>query len=670
MKKRFGRASVLYIRLAAVSAVLLCASGALNIRFSRFFGIAEFIFGIFIFSLTLILENRSRKKSEEYIESVAVKIAGNIPANAMTSLPLPAAVTRADGVIQWYNSEFSRMLNDTELHGAVFGKVFADVKWGDVLRNGDTVIEGVNVNDRQYDIISKIIKNKPRKNAAKSEEYSVYIYFKDKTGENAAVAAYENEKTDVAVISIDNYDEIFGKLDDMEGQKETGAINSIINDWASKSNAVLKKIDNDRYYMFFEHHCLKMYKESGFDIIEKIRKTGDEAKLPISATIGIGAGGSLKNNELAARSALDMAQGRGGDQVGINEDNKYSFFGSRNIEYEKNSRVKTRAVAEALKKYIINSDYVFLMGHKNPDYDCFGAAIGLQSAVRALGKVPYIVIGEHTESIRKLYKEISEMPEYRGMFIDEEEALQKRTDSSLVIVLDTHRPSMVQSIKLADRSKKVVLIDHHRRSTEFIANCSLIYQEPYASSTCEMVTEMIEYMSTASSITAKEVECLYTGILLDTKNFLVKTGVRTFEAASYLRRMGLNTFEVKKLFNVDKDEYDRRAEIVRTAVEAAPNFAVAYTENDWPNIRVIASQAADDLLNLNSIKASFVVFPDEGRTCISARALSDINVHTIMESLGGGGHATVAAAQLKDVSVSGAIDMLKKAIAEYLKTEK
>ncbi|MCD8390982.1 MAG: DHH family phosphoesterase [Firmicutes bacterium] len=671
MKKRYGRITSLYIWLVEAAAALLILCGVANIISSHFLGIAQVVFGVLILAAAIIIEKIRAKKAEEYISDVVPKTSGDISVNAVTSLPMPLAVTHADGVIQWYNTRFSQMLdNDTDFHGTVFAKVFPSVKWGDVLRTRDGIIKDVKIGGRQYDVISRVVKNRPVKNSVKEDEYSIYIYFEDKTLENKAIADYENKKTDVAVICLDNYDEIFRKLDDMEEQRENGKINSIINDWASKSNAVLKKIDNDRYYIFFEHSYLQMYKDSGFDIIEKIRKTGDETKLPISASIGVGTGNDLKNNEIAARSALDLAQSRGGDQVGINDNNQYSFFGGRNVEYEKSSRVKTRAVAEAIKKYIAGSDAVFLLGHKNPDYDCFGAAMGLQSAVRALGKTPYIVIGDHTESIRKLYKEISEMPEYKGMFIDEDDALQKQTDASLVIVLDTHKPSMVQSLRLVERSKKVVLIDHHRRSTDIIDNSSLIYQEPYASSTCEMVTEIIEYMSTASSITAKEVECLYTGILLDTKNFLVKTGVRTFEAASYLRRMGLNTFDVKKLFNVDKDEYDRRAEIVRTATEAAPNFAVAYTKNDWPNIRVIASQAADDLLNINSVRASFVVYPDEGKACISARSLSDVNVHLIMESLGGGGHATVAAAQIKDTSVDDAVERLKKAIAEYLENNK
>ena len=423
--------------------------------------------------------------------------------------------------------------------------------------------------------------------------------------------------------------------------------------------------------MFFEHRYLSGYIKDKFDILEQVRKIGEEVKRPMSLSIGIGTGASIDENEQSARYALDMAQGRGGDQVGIKDDTQYSFYGGKTREYEKSTRVKTRAVAMALRDYFTGADSVIFVGHKNADYDCFGAAMGLQRAARTLGSKPYIIYDDSTASaVAKLHGELAEMDEYRGMFISEDAALDLMTDLTLVVVLDTHRPTMLQSERVVERAAKVVLIDHHRRATEFINNCSLIYHEPYASSTCEMATEILQYMSLGSAVTAKEAECLYTGIVLDTKNFLIKTGVRTFEAASYLRRLGLNTFDVKKLFNVDKDEYDKRAEIVRTAFEIAPNIAIAHTSQNWQNIRVIASQAADDMLNINNIRASFVVYPDNGRTCVSARSLNGINVHVIMESLGGGGHSTVAGAQRSDVTIYQMIELIKKAVKDYLDREK
>ena len=306
------------------------------------------------------------------------------------------------------------------------------------------------------------------------------------------------------------------------------------------------------------------------------------------------------------------------------------------------------------------------MGHSGADYDCFGAAMGLQRAVRTMNKTPYILYDNNSPAIRELYDELRNVPEYKGMFISAEEALQELTPNTLVVILDTHRPSMLPCPQLVQRAAKTVLIDHHRRSTDFINPCSLIYHEPYASSACEMATELLEYMNIGSSLTNKEAECLYTGILMDTKNFLVKTGVRTFDAASYLRRLGLNTIDIKKLFNVSKADYDHRADIVKTSKVIAPHIAVAHCYGKIPNIRVVASQAADEMLNIGDTYASIVVYPLEGSVGISARSLGDVNVQLIMEKLGGGGHSTVAGAQIKDKNVDMVVDDVINAVIEYL----
>ena len=670
MKRKFGRASRSYLKLAVFTAavLILCAGANIFLDYPYEIAALEAAAALIVLCVSAYGENKRKNDAEKYIRSVT-KSAGNIPSNALENLPLPMVVARADGTIRWYNERFSLLFEEREMRDAELDSILQGIKWGDLLRcdNGRRHIE---IGGRLYELVSRLIKDKSAKNTTDEDEHSVYIYLIDKTEELEAVTAYENEKTDVAVICVDNYDEIFRRMNDSEEQQVEAGLRRIINEWAAQSCAVLKKIDRDRYYMFFEHRYLAGYIENKFDILDKVRKTGEEVKRPVSLTIGIGTGESITENEQAARYALDMAQGRGGDQVGIKDNTQYTFYGAKTREYEKSTRVKTRAVAMALRDYFSSADSVIFIGHKNADYDCYGAAMGLQRAVRTLGSKPYIIYDEYTSSaIEKLHRENEEIDEYRGMFVSEDMALDIMTDSTVVVVLDTHRPTMLQSERVVNRAAKVVLIDHHRRATEFINNCSLVYHEPYASSTCEMAAEILQYMSLGSAVTAKEAECLYTGIVLDTKNFLIKTGVRTFEAASYLRRLGLNTFDVKKLFNVDKDEYDKRSEIVRTAVEVVPGIAVAHTSNHWHNIRVIASQAADDMLNLSNIRASFVVYPDNGRTCVSARSLNDINVHVIMEALGGGGHSTVAGAQISDTTTYQVIEMIKKAVKDYLKKE-
>lgn len=669
MKKKFGRASRSYISLAVIVSAMLFLLGIanINLRQGRIIGVAEILLGIAVICIALIFERRRRNGAEGYIKS-AIKNGVNIT-NSINSLPMPLVIANADGSVRLYNDRFSELFSNMSMYGAVLDTILPDIKWGEILRSGEGLNKRIVIHNRQYDLISRII-NENVKGGADAEEHLVYIYLVDRTEELAAIKSYEDERTDVAVICIDNYDELFQRMNNTEEQEVSAELKKAITAFAGESNAVLKKLDRDRYYMFFEHRYLGNYIDKKFVILENVRKIGESVKQPVSVSIGIGTGNNLSDNEQAARMALDMAQGRGGDQVGLKDDTQYKFFGGKSKEYEKSTRVKTRAVATALKDYILGADNVIFAGHKNADYDCFGAAMGLQRAVRELGKTPYIIHNPNSPAIEKLYSELTEVPEYKGMFVDVQAALEKMTELTLVIVLDTHRPIMLETEEIVNRASKVVLIDHHRRSTEFINNCSLIYHEPYASSTCEMVTEILQYMSIGSAVTAGEAECLYTGILLDTKNFLVKTGVRTFEAASYLRRLGLNTFDVKKLFNVDKDEYDRRAEIIRTAIEVVPNFAVAYTYDEFPNIRVIAAQAADEMLNINSVKASFVVYSDEGRTCVSARALNDVNVHLIMEALGGGGHATVAGVQRDDVMLDEMIELLRGAITDYLEANK
>lgn len=498
---------------------------------------------------------------------------------------------------------------------------------------------------------------------------SVYIYLIDRTNEVELKKRYNNEKTDIAIINIDNYDDVLQRVNDNEQQHIISQIRRCVNEWAQVSNALVKNTDRDRYYMFFEHKYLSKYVSEKFDILYKVRKVGEDIKLPVSISIGIGVGGSLAENDSYARSALDMALGRGGDQVSIKDDTQYKFYGSKARDYEKSTRVKTRAFAVALKDFMRNSDKVIFMGHAGADYDSFGAAIGLQRAVRTLGKKPYIVYDNNSPAIKLLYDELKGISEYKGMFISPDDSLEILTDNTLVVVLDTHRPSMLPCPALTEKASKVVLIDHHRRSTEFLSHCSLMYHEPYASSTCEMSTELLEYMDFGSSLTNVEAECLYTGILMDTKNFMLKTGVRTFEAASYLRRLGLNTTDIKKLFNVKKEDYDHRAEIVRTMQMVVPHIAVAKCYNKYQNMRVIASQAADEMLNIGDTQASIVLYPQDNGVGISARSLGDINVQIIMEYLGGGGHSTVAGAYVKDKTIDTVYNETVDAVNKYINND-
>ena len=666
MRKYYGQITKSYTKAAVISALLLIIGAVLFfVTKNEIVILLEAVSGAGIFGTVLLLNRRRRESVNNFLAMMA-KNSNSVSSNVMGSVPIPVVVTHIDGSVFWYNEKFSELFSNKDLFGISVETIIYDLKWSDVLKSASFYEKQVKVGENKYSLLAHTIQNKTS-GISDEDKVSVYIYLIDMTAETELREMYENDKTDIAIINIDNYDDVLQRVNDNDQQHIISQIRRCVNEWGEEGSALVKSVDRDRYYVFFEHRYLSDYIEKKFDILYRVRKVGEEIKLPVSISIGIGVGKTLAETDSYARSALDMALGRGGDQVSIKDETQFSFYGSKARDYEKSTRVKTRAFASALKDFIKSSDKVIFMGHSNADYDSFGAAMGLQRAVRTMGKKPYIIYDNNSPAIGKLFDELHTVQEYKGMYVSGENALELLTPDTLLVVLDTHRPSMLPCPQLAERAAKVVLIDHHRRSTDFINPCSLIYHEPYASSTCEMATELLEYMNLSSSLTTTEAECLYTGILMDTKNFIVKTGVRTFEAASHLKRLGLNTIDIKNLFNVNKDEYDRRADIVRTADMVAPKIAVAKTYQKLPNIRVVASQAADEMLNIADTHASIVVYPIDNNVGISARSLGDINVQLIMEYLGGGGHSTVAGAQVKDKNVDMVVDEVTEAVSKYLK---
>lgn len=649
-----------------LSILILLAAGVVNyVRYSNaVLAFSEITTGIILAIYCVIIKKRHSKDFAEYVKLVTTRNS-TMANDAISRLPLATVILRIDGRIMWYNDLFSEMFGGCELYEVALSNLMPEVKWSEILKASDSIKMSAVHDGAFYDVFGNIIMSKNVVDEKGQPIYSVILYFFDKTKAEKLKIKYENEKTDIAIINIDNYDDIFQKMDDDIYQKTITAISRSVSTWVAQSKGVMKKTERDRYIVFFEHGYLKDYIKTKFDLLEKIRAIGEEIKIPITVSIGVGTGGHLPENEGFARAAIDMALGRGGDQAAVKDSTQYSFYGGNTKDYEKSTRVKTRAFAVALKDFITHADKVIFMGHANADYDSFGAAVGLQRVVRSQGKKPYIIY-DNSPAIAPLAEEVKKNPEYEGMLINNITASEILTPETLLVILDTHRPSMLPFAELLNRANKVVLIDHHRRSTEFVENSSLTYHEPYASSACEMATEIMQYIDDSRSMTSFEAMALYLGILMDTKNFLTKTGVRTFEAASYLKRYGLDIAKVKRMFNIEKDEYMRKIDIVKTTQLYNGNTAIAVGNANMPNIRVIASQAADDMLNIAGTKAAFVIYPYEGDVSISARSLGEINVQLIMEKLGGGGHMTVAGAQLKGCSEEDAVNMLKNAIDKYI----
>ncbi len=663
MNKKHGNMPQSGFVLSIASGIIMLAAGILTVKLSPILiGGILIVFSVGVITSAVAWKISRRRNMERFVMEVS-KNDNEITADILSAFPLPLVAVNIDGTIKWHNNYFGELINKSNVTGSQLNSVISGIKWGDILKTTSFFTKSVYFNEKRYELTGRLVQEHESED---SKVYSVYLYFIDKSSYDEIKRLYEDEKTDIATICIDNYDEVMQRLNDDTQEKIVSGVRKCLNLWAQSGNAVFKRLDDDRYYAIFDHSKLAKYINEHFSVIEDVRKIGEETDAPVSISIGIGSGGTLAENEQYARSAMEMTQGRGGDQVCVNTKDSFKFYGGSNKEYEKNNRVRTRAVAKALKELIGNSDKVFLMGHSNADYDCFGAAIGLQRAARELKKQPYIIMDNSSPAIAPMKKELSLIEEYNEIFIDKDTAMEYITENSLLIVLDTHRPSMLPARQLTGRTAKVVVIDHHRRSMEFVNPCALTYLEAYASSTCEMVTELMDYMDMGKKLTRKEAECLYTGMLMDTKNFLIKTGARTFSAASYLRKLGINTLEVKKLFNISKSDYENKVDIVKTAVEIAPGFAVAEAKTAYPNIRVTASQAADEMLNIGDIGASIVIYPFEDGYGICARSIGNINVQLIMEALGGGGHATVAGAQIRTKDIERVRFEIDRAVRDYL----
>lgn len=481
----------------------------------------------------------------------------------------------------------------------------------------------------------------------KEEQKRAIIYFYDITNYEKLKNMYNDEHVCMATINVDNYDELTSSTSEEKRLLLSTDIDKAVRQWASRGNASIIRYKENMYFMVFENAYLEKIIETKFSILDDIREIETEADFPVTLSIGIGAGGkNPAQTDQYAIAALDLALGRGGDQAVVKKGAKLAYFGGRMQTVEKGNKGKSRIIAHAIKQLIDQSSKVIIMGHRNPDMDSFGSALGIHRIVSNRNKDAYIVINNYFETLSEIYNQAKETELYQ--FINSEKAISLTDKDTLVVVLDTHRPSLVECKELLELSEKVVVIDHHRKAAECIENATLYYMEPYASSTAELVTEILQYSGDKKDVAKLEAEGLLAGISMDTNRFAVKTGVRTFEAASWLRRSGADTTTVKRFFQTDVDAFKIRANCIANAKIKENGIAYAVSNGNHPDIQVINAQAADELLSVKDVRASFVAGIDErGTTVISARSLGELNMQTIMEKLGGGGHLTTAGAQVQ-----------------------
>ncbi|NLT39313.1 MAG: DHH family phosphoesterase [Clostridiales bacterium] len=489
-------------------------------------------------------------------------------------------------------------------------------------------------------------------------------FWVDVTDYEETAREYQLSRPNVAILTLDNYSDLIANMSDTARSGVIAAIDEKVNSWAQGVDGLLFKTERERYIFIFEERWLSHFTQKKFSVLESVRQVVSPGGLPATLSIGVGHGGSSfsENYQLASQS-LDMALSRGGDQAVVRDMSNFSFYGGRAKETEKQIRVKARVIATALGELISDASSVFVMGHVNEDIDSIGAAAGICCIARKWDTQAFIVIDRDRNDAKNLIARLEALDEYDGRFISAQDALMRADGKSLLVVVDTNRPAQVRSQELLLSFNRIVVIDHHRRAADYIERATLYFHEPFASSASELVVEIMQYLVSASDILKAEADALLGGMVLDTKSFSVRTGGRTFEAAAFIRRAGADTVEVKKLFQSNLADTVERYEIVRAARLYHGDIAISVLERQTD--RSLAAQAADELLTISGISASFVLFPEADKVIISARSIGETNVQVILESLGGGGNTATAGAQLENVTVQQALAELVAAIDKY-----
>lgn len=590
----------------------------------------------------------------------------------LKELTVPYAIILEDGHILWKNDRFSEIVDVRE---KFIQKVIPELNKGIFPKDDETRSElEITYKERDYQVELRRIslegfsESERMLQIPKEKEYFIALYMRDVTELNSYIRENEDQRLIAGLIYIDNYDEVMESVEEVRQSLLVALIDRKINKYINDVDGIVKKLENDKYFFVVKKESYRKFEADRFSLLEEVKQVNiGNAR---SATLSIGLGLNTATYALSynyARMAIDLALARGGDQAVIKDCKGITYFGGKKEQTAKNTRVKARVKAEALREFIVAKDQVIVMGHKISDPDSFGACMGIYRAAVALEKKAHIVINDVSTSIKPLYDEIAQSSVYgKDIFLTSGEALDYISDSAMVVVVDTNKPQMTECPELLKRSKTIAVLDHHRQSSTVIDNAVLSYIEPYSSSTCEMVAEVLQYIVDDIKVPSIEADCLYAGIMIDTRNFMNRTGVRTFEAAAYLRRCGADITRVRKMFRDDMESYRAKAEAMRMAEVYREQYAIAECPSDIASPTVLAAQTANELLDINGIKASFVLTVYDGRIFLSARSIDEVNVQIIAEKLGGGGHINSAGAQFEHTNVKEAIEALKVTIDQMI----
>lgn len=617
------------------------------------------VFGV-VLAYTIIVDKKRKAEISKHIH----ELIGDVDSTAKSTLinsPFPLVILETDGSIIWKSSKFVDEFYEIDINNYL-DEIIKEVKQeieNSAKTNGRQILKHIKIGKRTYKILGQYV-------ASKKDTYMMTLYFIDNTEKVDLITKYNNCQTCIGIVMVDNYEETMQRIPTEERPQAVATLEKAIYDWAALTGGLMVKAERDTFVYIFEQEFLSQIESSKFSILDTIKELDLGTKQQVTISIAISNEGQNNYQKYkSALSAMDIALGRGGDQAVIRENGKYVFFGGRTQEVEKRTKVKARIISQALTELISSSPNVMIMGHTNGDIDSMGSSLGIYRLATTLGKKANIVYESQSQALNSFLENLNQDEEYNGVILNKQDAINSMTKDTLLVIVDTHKKNYVEVPELLNATEKIVVIDHHRKSTDSVENIILTFHEVYASSASELVTEILQYSDKSITLKEMEIESLYAGIMVDTKNFTFKTGVRTFEAAAYLRKCGVDIIKVKKWFQSDLETYNTISEIVSNAEIVNDSIGIAIYDKKSKDANLVCAKAADELLTISDITASFVIGDLGEKVCISGRSIGDINVQVILEKLGGGGHITLAGAQVEGMSLEETKQELIIRINEY-----
>ena len=677
MKARIKIKGALHLYLYALLyvTIMLALVAAIITFFPQYAGVGVGIAAVISFAMFLFLYIRKGNVIVDDMVSFATEY-GQVQSKLLKEMELPYALLDDGGKVIWSNREFDELTHKKIATNRSITSLFPEISLDKLDGDEDYGAFPISFDGREFSArfrriaLDGMIRHSELVDGVGEDEYMTALYMFDETALKIALKENDDQSLAVALLYLDNYDEALESVEEVRRSLLTALIDRKINKYISSLDGITKKIEKDKFLIVLRKKSVKQLQESKFDILEEVKTVNIGNEMSVTISIGVGLDGlTYSQNYEFARAAIDLALGRGGDQAVVKTTDQITYYGGKSQQVEKNTRVKARVKAHALHEIITSKDRVLIMGHRMGDVDSFGASVGIARIAKTLERKAHIVLNDVSSSLkpmRDLYASQDDFEE--DMLVTGDQAVDLAGSGAVLVVVDVNKPSITECPQLLKLCRSIVVLDHHRQGTETIENATLSYVEAYASSACEMVTEILQYISDGIKLKAEEADILYSGMMLDTNNFMTKTGVRTFEAAAYLRRAGADVSRVRKLFRDDAESYRTKADTVSHAIVYRDSFAISSCSpmQGVQSPTEVGAQAANDLLNIKGVKGSFVCTPYQDKIYISARSIDEVNVQIIMERMGGGGHMNMAGAQLEGVTVEEAIARVKETLDKML----